>query len=613
MAKHVWWCTAALLLFAGSAATDSIIIDGTVYTGVKITETASLYYVRIPDARPISVPKSKIKPDEIVFGDKPLPAPAPPVPPEPIAPAPEPPPPPAEPQPLSAGAARLVVSKAPDPANQLEVNALVFQSGATTVAFCVLDTAALDRSLVDAIAGRLQAEGSAVNADTLWLSATGVPTGRYSGLFRNPIQECLFGPFDKAAFDEAAGHAVEAIRAAETALRPARLRIGEAEVPEFQELRGDGGTTADATLSVLGVETDQGEPLAYLVNYALEPPPLLASAGAGAGTMATGHRGAPGMAAQAIRKTAGGEIPVLFVQGAAGDIAPQAPENSLAALGQGLAQAALEALKGSVPRGMVQMRCLRRTAPLPPTLLAGSMPADTILQELHIDDTVLLSLPGAPAAQIGVLLRVKAMAMGAEHVLLCGLTGDYLGFQPTVEEYFAMSAPARWTFYGPLLVTWYGEHHLADAVAEGGEPVWNSVPALARYASAFRAGLERGQQEREMLATRWSAIAASLDVRHWPREEDAESHRVAEQLERRTGAAYAKDLALEMAAVQARGTFADFTEEQRVILMGVAEGAALPFDAVLLMQVLAHPEALPKEVAEAAQAAGAEGYDLLKS
>jgi len=88
---------------------------------------------------------------------------------------------------------------------------------------------------------------------------------------------------------------------------------------------------------------------------------------------------------------------------------------------------------------------------------------------------------------------------------------------------------------------------------------------------------------------------------------------MAEQLEQRIGAAHAKDLALEMAAVQARATFADFTEEQRVILMGVAEGAALPFDAVLLTQVLAHPESLPKEIAEAAQAAGAEGYDFLKN
>jgi len=613
MAGHTRWCVTALLLLAGNALADSIVIDGTVYTGVKITETANLYYVRIPDARPISVPKSKIKPDEIVFGDKPLPAPAPPAPPEPVAPAPEIPPPPAEPQPLTAGASRLVVSDAPDPANRLEVNALVLQSGVTTVAFCVIDTAALDRSLVEAVANRLQAEGSSVNADTLWLSATGVPTGRYPGLLRNPVQECVFGPFDKAAFDEAAGHAAEAVRAAETALRPARLRIGEAEAPEFQELRSDGGATADATLSVLGVETDQGEPLAYLLNYALEPPPLLASSESGKGATATAHRGAPGVVAQAIRETAGGEIPVLFLQGATGDIAPRPLEGAPAALGQGLAQAALEALKNSVPRGMVQMRCLRRTAPMPPTLLAGSMPADTILQELHIDDTVLLSLPGAPAAQIGVLLRVKAMSMGAEHVLLCGLTGDYLGFQPTVEEYFAMSAPARWTFYGPLLVTWYGEHHLADAVPEGEEPVWNSVPALARYASAFRAGLERGQQERETLTTRWNAIAKSLDVQRWPPEEDAESRRVAEQLEQRIGAAHAKDLALEMAAVQARGTFADFTEEQRVILMGVAEGAALPFDAVLLMQVLAHPEALPKEIAEAAQTAGAEGYDLLKS
>lgn len=52
---------------------DSIIIKGKTYTGVKIYQSDTRYYFRLPDGSAVSAAKADIQPCDIIFGDKPLP------------------------------------------------------------------------------------------------------------------------------------------------------------------------------------------------------------------------------------------------------------------------------------------------------------------------------------------------------------------------------------------------------------------------------------------------------------------------------------------------------------------------------------------------------------
>jgi len=94
MWKRFGIIAAAICVASVRAWSDSILIDGKVYTNVKVYESKTRYYVRLPDGTSLSVGKDQIQKGDIVFGDGPPPKPRdvpPPVP----EPAPEPAPPPA--------------------------------------------------------------------------------------------------------------------------------------------------------------------------------------------------------------------------------------------------------------------------------------------------------------------------------------------------------------------------------------------------------------------------------------------------------------------------------------------------------------------------------------
>jgi len=513
--------------------------------------------------------------------------------------------------PLHAGASQAAIASPASPGAPFAVDALVLEAGQAYVAFCTVDVAALDRSLLDAVALRLEEGGSAIGRDNLLLSATGDPSKRCPGLMRSFLGEVLVGPFEPSAQTEAADVIAAVIAEAEGALQPASARIAETEAPELHAPRDGASSTADSTVCVLAVASRDAKALACLVNYALEPALPFAQA---QHSVSANTGGRPGAIALAVQEALGAAIPVLFCNGAAGDLASaMAPGGdtgeSAAELGRTLAGAVRESLETAGVREEVVLSCRTREVLLPPTLLGEMLPVTTVLQEVRLDDTVFLSMPGAPAAQIGLLLRVRAMMQGAEHVFLLGLTGDYLGFQPTIEEFFAATPEACCAFYGPLMVKWYGDQHLRGKTAQE-EPAWMEVPALGRFASGFGAALERGRVAREAIAAHWAPLSAALDQAGGKMPGFGDVPKEFFSVLSEVDAAQATAFGKAGMAVHVRREFADFTEEQRAILMGLAEGASVPFDALLLLQVFSHPERLPEEAAAAVQALNVAGCDF---
>jgi len=547
--------------------------------------------------KPAESPKPEVKkvvePPKAVEAPKPM---------EPVQPAEvefkEEPPPLPKPAPLYAGASTVVVENSPG----LEVNTLVLRSAATTVAFCAVDTAAVDQNLFEAVAARLANKGVKIHPRNLLLTATGVPTGLFSGSMQSGLYETMFGAYRKEAAENAAEHIATAIADTQAKLVPARIRVSEAEAPGFQVLRSGGSVTADSTVSILYVESQNAKAMACMVNYAIVPAIM-------PGTGEVKDRGLPGIIARAIDMAAGEEIPVLVLNGAAGDIEPKrdipgGPEAMGAALAE-LIQSAWKDLEG---KATAALNCWSQAVNLPATLAPGLLPGRAVLNEVRLDDTVFVGIPGLPSAQIGLLLRAKAMSAGAEHVFLLALTNGYTGFHPNIEEYFSATPPTYFSLYGPAMIVWYGDRCLRWANAE---PIWNDVPLLSRYASAYKNALERGQREKVELMEQWEKTRAAVAERIKAMDSATLLPKETQPVVKAIRAEERQHAVQCLWPASLRRDAADFTEEQRVILMGIAEGSKLPFDAVLLMQVLSKPESLPQEFRAIVKENAGAGFNLL--
>ena len=107
---------------------------------------------------------------------------------------------------------------------------------------------------------------------------------------------------------------------------------------------------------------------------------------------------------------------------------------------------------------------------------------------------VIVTMPGLPAAQIGMLLRVKALSQGSGQAFLCSLTNDFQGIHTGISEYFSESQRAMMAFHGPLMIKWYADNPVLGA----GEADLCRHGSVARdrngdHCGARRDGLGRGE------------------------------------------------------------------------------------------------------------------------
>ncbi len=659
---------------------DSIIVDGVRYTDVKLKESPTRYYFIAPDGKAVSISKDRLGPNDVVFGDGPLPE-APPSPPpilepepvpepepipepepvpepepEPIpepepvpelAPEPEPipepepvpepepepipepepvpePEPEPEPEPvpepvpepklepviapgvgleslpppapLFAGVARGSLDA---PGGDAEVQVLVLRASDTAVALVAVDMAAVDHALRERVIDRLREGDARLSPDGLVLCATGRYTGAEAGVFEGAIDRALFGAYDAQRAARAVEAISDAIIRADTSVQNAQVVFGEQEASQFHVSRLGLDASLDSTLSVARIDTETGVPLAWLVNYALYPPVSLGGAPqAGRATLAA--------LSESLRTQGGEDTAVLFLNGAAGDVKPNFAQGEQEG-GRELAETALRALEGGLPKTEVALALNARILPTPPTLLEGLVPEEILLQEVYVDRTVLLVIPAAPAAQTALLLRVKALMQGADHTFIVTGGNDSLGMQPTAREFFAATPESRMAYFGPLMTMWFGERYL---VTENDGELWRDIPELMQFEAAFRSAVARGAAEKTAIRAQWERTSTGLTAFAKLARALApipEDYRV---LLGSLGDEEAAIIARKAAATYIRMEFANFTEEERVRLMGVAEGADLPFDAVLLLQFLANKAKMPQEVAGLIEMLAAQGHDL---
>jgi hypothetical protein len=193
----------------------------------------------------------------------------------------------------------------------LRARALVLAGGGRRIALVSLDLGrAPTRTATEAIRVRVRKEAA---IDAVFLAASHTHHG--------PVVELDSWPTEKTSYvRELERKLGDLIITAAKGLRPARLAVAAKEVAynrNRQSHRED--AAADRQLLVLRVEDRDGKPIAHAVNFAAHPTMLPAD-------LMQFSADYPGALAALVEKETG--VPCLFLQGAAGDLSPNAPADA---------------------------------------------------------------------------------------------------------------------------------------------------------------------------------------------------------------------------------------------------------------------------------------------
>lgn len=236
---------------------------------------------------------------------------------------------------------------------------------------------------------------------------------------------------------------------------PARVVGGKGTVTGVATSRLD--QPLDPELGVLKVTAVDGRPIALVWNYAIHGTAL------GRANFQLSGDLMGEASARLERET---RVPVLFVNGAAGDVSPgmhgwfgvesigTALASTAATVWRALPAGRDEALglaerRISLPDPAVSVRnCLGRWVPRRLRVGLGSgLPSSAVLVGMRVGETAWVTVPGELQTQLG--LDVKIAGDGRfEQTFVAGYSNDYLGYFLTRRDYDRPSYVACGSFYG---------------------------------------------------------------------------------------------------------------------------------------------------------------------
>jgi hypothetical protein len=212
----------------------------------------------------------------------------------------------------------------------------------------------------------------------------------------------------------------------------------------------------DDEMLVVKVTGVRGEPLALVWNYAIHGTTL--------GPRNLRLSGdVMGEASNRLERELG--VPVLFVNGAVGDVSPaRHGEQAAVDIGAGLAAAAqagwtraepivrptvaVERTTVTLPAAGLSLRnCLNGWAPRALAVPLGRLfPRETTLTAVAVGDSGWVTFPGELQTSLGRGLKQSA---GLRHSIVAGLSNDYLGYFVAAADYDRPSYVSCGSLYGP--------------------------------------------------------------------------------------------------------------------------------------------------------------------
>jgi neutral ceramidase len=322
----------------------------------------------------------------------------------------------------------------------IRAKAFVLERDGRKLLFLSLDVAAVTtefhRTIVDAL-GPLGFEAAGI-----FISATHTHSGP-GAISRDFIWQLLaMDIYQPAIRRRFVAGVVEAVRAAAAAMQPAALQAFSFAAQDLQRNREHREVFYDPTANVvLATSVATGRWLGAMVNLAIH----------GTAMQADNLRfsaDVPGGIERALQDRLG--APVLFVNGAVGDVSPRLPGVAgIEFIGRSFAEQAMAALPAARTIDAdwsVQTRIVRLATPR--ALLRPLLPREVSISLIRLGDMVLFAWPGEPTTILGVALKEAAREAAAQAWVL-GLTNGYGGYFVAKDEYRARGYDQYAAFYGP--------------------------------------------------------------------------------------------------------------------------------------------------------------------
>jgi hypothetical protein len=337
--------------------------------------------------------------------------------------------------------------------DHLFARAIVVEGDGARIAWATVDLVAVDRHFTHEVGERLRAAGVAPASLIVSASHTHSGPGAYgdSRLWSFLAVDRL----DRTVRSALMGAVVQAIVQAEAAKVPARVALFTREAPDLTT--GRLRLPVDREIAGLRVDAAGGRPLALVWNYAIHGTML------GAGNLR--FSGDVMGAASAILERELG-VPVLFVNGAVGDVSPRRHgEAAVQEVGAELASVlregwrqsqavsavpiAVRTVRVDLPPPSVSLRnCLGSWIPRELTMPLGwALPSDAELTGVALGDTVWVVFPGELQSALGQAIKESARAR-SKRAFVAGLSNDYLGYFVTARAYETPSYVGCATLYG---------------------------------------------------------------------------------------------------------------------------------------------------------------------
>ncbi|MBI4270038.1 MAG: neutral/alkaline non-lysosomal ceramidase N-terminal domain-containing protein [Candidatus Rokubacteria bacterium] len=376
----------------------------------------------------------------------------------------------------------------------LKARALVLEVPPRRLAWVTVDLVAVDRAFTREVERRIARAG--LGATTVIVSASHTHSGPGAFVDSAVMGWLAMDRFDPAVRDALADAVVEAVRRAASARAPALA--GGASVAANGLTRSRLGQALDPEVVVLKVVRPSGEPVALLWNYAIHGTVL------GPGNLRLSGD-VMGVASAEIERELG--VPVLFVNGAVGDVSPAGHgERAVADLGGALGAAVRAGWQRAHPAAGVAVEVASRSVALPSARLSlrncasrwlprflrvplGDLfSRDAELVAVAAGDTALVTIPGELQTALGLAIKQAARPLFA-HVVVAGVSNDYLGYFVTPEDYGRPAYVTCATVYGPQAGTCLAETAIDLLHQLHGSP--RPVTRRPRAACDFSPGVQR--------------------------------------------------------------------------------------------------------------------------
>lgn len=459
---------------------------------------------------------------------------------------------------------------------------LYLSDGETSLFFVNLDLCYVNRPLRARV---LELAPEVVPKEHIILTATHTHNGPGAMEDRIPFRIAA-GRFIPEVLEETARKIVQSMNDAYNARKRAAIGYGTAKQTALSVNRRIDGGPIDEQIGVVRVDDSDGNAIAIIANFAAHPTSV----------PEPDHYSFscdyPGFYYSELESLTNPGCVAMFTNGAEGDQRTSNPENKegwerIEATGRLLAGRVKEVCNG-LTCGEGKLHIGWTMARLPRTLATTIQPEEVFLQTLEINDLLLTFFPGEPCVNIGLEMRRRALARGYAAQFSVGLSNDYLNYFVPRETYSRLDYECSMNFFGPAIEDWFYEEFGKLMTRGAPDPTVEppEAPKVEQVDSGWRVS--------------YAGAPYAVGYQRGVAFKDAIQKRYADQVLRRvqTGELIPQSgmwswappfidltpIALVALGASSRPLLDGATPSLVRELEGLADGAALPFDAAWLAQ-----------------------------